>query len=76
MPLTGTKTSVVLTPGLSAHATLQVAEAANYGPGCGITQAAGLRVYPPGQTSSLYISHSGQGCSNSNDVVLHVGVMQ
>ncbi len=68
-----TPTVVTVAPSASAHATLGITEAANYGSGCQITPVTGLRVYPPGQTAALFIPHSGSGCANSADILLHVG---
>ena len=74
---TGGATPAVVTvaPSASAHATLGISEAANYGTGCQITPVTGLRVYPPGQTAALFIPHSGSGCANSADVLLHIGAV-
>ncbi len=65
-----------LAPAASAHAVLQITDAANYGSGCGVTATDGLRVYPPNQTAALFVAHADQGCSNPTDVTLHVGPMQ
>lgn len=69
----GTVATVTLAPGKAAVATLGLVEAGNYGPSCGQTPVAGLRVFPPNQTQALYVPHLSTGCSNSSDVVLHVG---
>jgi hypothetical protein len=69
----GSTLSVLLAPGQRAQAVLQITDAGNYGPSCGITATDGLRVYPPGQTASLLIVHSDKGCSNTRDVTLRVG---
>lgn len=68
-----TPTVVTVAPSASAHATLGISEASNYGPGCEMTPVTGLRVYPPGQTGALYVAHTGTGCANSADILLHVG---
>ena len=68
----GTVTTVSLAPGKSAGATLGIVDASNYGTPCGITPAAGLRVYPPGQTAALFVAYQTNGCTNTNDNVLHV----
>lgn len=68
----GSAATVTLAPGKSAGATLGIVDASNYGSGCGISPAAGLRVYPPGNTAALFVPHAANGCSNSSDVVLHV----
>lgn len=69
----GTVATVTLAHGQSASANLGITVASNYGSSCDITAAAGLRVYPPGQTTALFIPHSDNGCANSADVLLHVG---
>lgn len=71
--LSGTVATVTLAHGQSASANLGITVASNYGSSCDITAAAGLRVYPPGQTTALFIPHSESGCANSADDVLHVG---
>jgi hypothetical protein len=58
------KTTVTLTPGQVAHATLQVAEAGNYTPSqCKPVTAHWLRVFPPDQTAALDIHFTTQACS-------------
>ncbi len=71
-------TTVTIPPGGHASALLQIAQAGNYpSSSCGITSVAGLRVYPPGQTAALFISHSGlQGCRDSKALLLQVGPVQ
>jgi hypothetical protein len=69
----GTVGSVQLGPGQSAQASLGVAEAANFPPSCRPTQAAGLRVYPPNQTASVYVAFPNQTCANTNDPTLRIG---
>lgn len=69
-------TPVVLAPGASATATLQQTNAQNYGDGCGITPAAGVRVYPPGATDSLVLAQEIPACSASSIVLMTVGTLQ
>jgi Protein of unknown function (DUF4232) len=55
---------VTLAPGGVAHATLQVGEAANYGPAqCKPVQAHWLKIYPPNQFAPIYAHFSTQACS-------------
>jgi hypothetical protein len=57
-------TLVTLAPGGEAHATIQVAEAANYSPSaCKPVTAHWLKVFPPNQTAALYASYTVQACS-------------
>lgn len=74
--ISGAAPYVTLAPGAGAGAALQIVEASNYGAACGLTTVPGLRVFPPNQTASLYIAHSDQACTNTNDVILHVGAFQ
>lgn len=55
---------VVLKPGAAAAAQLQLANVANFdAAACQPTPVRGLRVYPPGDTASLYIARAGTGCA-------------
>ncbi len=64
---------VTLTTGASAHSVLQVVEAANFPASrCGMTKVPGLRVYPPNQTTSLYVPAQEEACSDSSTVVMDV----
>ncbi len=67
--------TVTLQPGATATATLQIAEAGNFPQSsCDEAPAAGLRVYPPGQTASLFVAQSGlQACRDSSAQLLQVG---
>ncbi len=67
--------TVTLLPGATASAALQIAEAGNFPESsCDEAPAAGLRVYPPGQTASLFVAHSGlQACRDSGAQLLQVG---
>jgi hypothetical protein len=67
------KVAVTLAPGQAAHAWLKVAEAANYpSSACQPATAAGLRVYPPGQTEAGYVSHRFSACSSGRAALLTV----
>jgi hypothetical protein len=57
------KLVITLTPGETASATLQIAQVANYpSSSCQPVSARYLQVYPPGQTSAVYLPYTGQGC--------------
>ncbi|MGN6172298.1 MAG: DUF4232 domain-containing protein [Streptosporangiaceae bacterium] len=57
-------TTITLTPGQVAHATLQVAQAGNYDPAqCKPVTAHWLRIFPPDQTAPLYVSFTTKACS-------------
>jgi hypothetical protein len=64
---------VTLANGATAKAILQVTEAGNYPrSACGMTNAAGLRVYPPNQTGSKIVPFPFRACSRRGPVILHV----
>ncbi|MBV9920024.1 MAG: DUF4232 domain-containing protein [Pseudonocardia sp.] len=57
---------VVLPPGAAATAQLQLVNVANFDAGvCRPTPVRGLRVYPPGDTASLFIARAGTGCAGT-----------
>jgi hypothetical protein len=65
-------TTVVLAPNATAYATLGVATAANYPASrCHPATAHALRVYPPGQTAPVHVTHDFAACS-ANVFVLTV----
>ncbi|WP_434995851.1 DUF4232 domain-containing protein [Arthrobacter sp. Ld5] len=68
--------SVLLAPGASATATLRQTNAQNYGADCGLTPAAGLRVYPPGATDSLILPQELPACSAASIVLMTVSPLQ
>ena len=57
---------VVLRPGAAAAAQLQLVNVANFDAAvCRPTPVRGLRVYPPGDTTSLYVERAGTGCAGA-----------
>jgi hypothetical protein len=65
--------TVTLARGATATATLRIVEAANFpAASCRETTAAGLRVYPPGQTAARLVPFPLQACSRSTEDVLSV----
>jgi Protein of unknown function (DUF4232) len=57
---------VVLKPGAAAAAQLQLVNIANFDAAvCRPTPVRGLRVYPPGDTASLYVERAGTGCAGT-----------
>lgn len=62
---------ITLAPGAKATAVLQLAQASNY-PSCGVTAAAGFRVYLPEDTAAQFVPMAEQGCSNASVVLLEV----
>ncbi len=67
------KVPVQLAAGGVAHAWLQVAEAGNYPAAtCQPVTAHWLRVYAPGETQALYVSHAFDACSSASAPLLTV----
>ena len=65
--------TVRLASGATATAVLQIAEAGNFPAAtCRKVTAAGLRVYPPNQTSSELVPFPFSACSRTGPVYLHV----
>jgi hypothetical protein len=68
---------VTLTPGRTVHAELRITHAENYPPStCDPAQADQLRIFPPGQTSALYLGMTAMGCSNTSVQILSVQTVQ
>jgi hypothetical protein len=68
---------VKLSPGGAAHADLQVAVAQNYPQStCSPTAVHRLKVYPPGQTSALFVAINTTACANSSVQLLLVQTVQ
>ncbi|CAH0252504.1 hypothetical protein SRABI26_03182 [Arthrobacter sp. Bi26] len=68
-------TDVLLAPGKAGAATLRYTQAANY-PDCTRTPAAGLRVYPPDDTDSLFLAQPLDACANTEINLLIIGAFQ
>ena len=67
------KVAVRLQTGGMAHAWLQVAEAGNYpSSACQPVTAHWLRVYAPGETQALYVSHAFDACASASTPLLTV----
>jgi hypothetical protein len=61
--------TVILSPGASAEAVVQVVDHGNYGPDqCKATSVAGFRVYPPGNKYAAYVPFQGAVTACSTDV--------
>lgn len=55
---------VTLAPGAAASALLRIVTAQNFpAPRCHLVTAAYLQVYPPNQTTPIYISYSSSACA-------------
>jgi len=56
---------VILAPGATANAVLQIVDALNFpSPSCQPTKAAALKVYPPNQFTAVYLPDTSYGCGN------------
>jgi hypothetical protein len=61
--------TVMLSPGASAAAVVQVVDHGNYGPDqCKATAVSGLRVYPPGSKDAAYVPFRDSVTACSTDV--------
>lgn len=59
-------TTVRLAPGQAAAAQVQLVDVQNYDAAvCRPTEVRGLRVYPPGDTASLFVPRPGTGCAGT-----------
>ena len=57
---------VTLAPGAVASALLRIVDAGNYPPSrCGPAKASYLQIYPPNQTTPVYLGYSSQACSQA-----------
>ena len=55
---------VTLPPGVTGNALLQIVDAQNYPPSrCGPVAADYLQIYPPNQTTPVYLRYKTQGCT-------------
>ncbi len=71
------RTLVTLSPGAIVHAELQVGTAANYPSStCNPVAVHRLRVFPPGQTSALFVSLTATACANPAVPLLTVQTVQ
>ncbi|GGM37603.1 DUF4232 domain-containing protein [Promicromonospora citrea] len=70
---------VTLAPGDPAHAIVRVGQAESYGDDCTVTPADGLRVYPPGETRSLFVENDEltlTGCAEPDLELLEAAAFQ
>lgn len=66
---------VLLAPGHTGAAVMRYTQAGNY-PGCAMADAAGYRIYPPGDTASLFLAQPTRACSNADIALLTIGAFQ
>ena len=68
--------TVTVAPGRTVKALLQIADTGVFSPAdCGPVTAAGLRVFPPGQTRSKVVPFPFPACSHAGPTYLHVRVV-
>jgi hypothetical protein len=68
--------TVTVAPGGTASAQLRQTNAQNYGEKCGLTDVAGVKVYPPNRKDSLIAEQETVGCSDDSVVLMTVGTFQ
>jgi len=68
---------VTLAAGGTAHAELQITDAQNYPSAtCSPVAVHRLKVYPPGQTSAIYVAITSTGCAKTSVQILEVQTVQ
>lgn len=68
---------VTLPPGQTANAPLRVTQALNYPQAkCAPTKTTHLRIYPPNQTTALYLTYAATGCTSTSVNLLTIGVVR
>jgi hypothetical protein len=68
---------VTLAPSETANALLQITQAANYPASrCAPKASTYLQIYPPNQTTPIYLAYKSTGCSSSAVNLLTIGVVQ
>jgi hypothetical protein len=74
---TASASVVTLAAGAAGNALLQVADAGNYPTSaCGPVSSSYLKIYPPNQTTPIYLSYKSTGCSKRSVNLLTIGVVQ
>ncbi|MFJ4209024.1 DUF4232 domain-containing protein [Paenarthrobacter sp. NPDC089675] len=68
-------TKIELAPGKAAWAEIRYTQAGNYGD-CTKVAAAGYRIYPPGDTASLFVPEPHDACSNAGIKLLTITAFQ
>jgi len=68
---------VTLAPGKTANAVLRITQAGNYvASQCVPKAATHLQIYPPNQTTPVYLAYKATACSSSKVNLLTIGVVQ
>jgi len=67
---------VTLGPGQTANALLRIVEAGNYSSGaCSPAKTTYLQIYPPNQTTPIYLGYPSTGCAKSAVNLLSISVV-
>ena len=67
---------VTLGPGQTANALLRIVEAGNYSAAtCTPTTTTYLQIYPPNQTTPIYLGYKSTGCASSSVKLLSISVV-
>jgi hypothetical protein len=70
-------TLVTLTPGQTGNAQLRIVQAGNFPSAtCSPAATTSLQVFPPNQTTPLYLSLNSTGCTSKSVNILTIGVVQ
>jgi hypothetical protein len=68
---------ITLAPGVAAHAEMRIVNAQGYPPTtCHPVTVHRLKIFPPGQTSALYVTLTATACSNPSVQILGVQTVQ
>jgi len=75
-PIAG-PTLVTLQPGQTGNALLRITQALNYPTAtCSPKATAYLQIYPPNQTTPIYLAYTATGCASTTVKLLTIGVVQ
>ena len=70
------RTRVTLAPGATANALLRITHAENYPAAqCHPATAQYLQIYPPGQTTPMYVAYNATACTGTVGI-LSIGALQ
>jgi hypothetical protein len=70
-------TVVTLAPGQTANALLRITQALNYPSAtCSPAKTTYLQIYPPNQTTPIYLAYASTGCTSTSVNLLMIGVVQ
>ncbi len=68
---------VTLSPGQTANALLRVVQALNFPAAtCSPTATTYLQIYPPNQTTPIYLAYKSTGCTSNSVNLLTIGIVQ